>query len=156
MTDADTARPGRPGPRVRSGPTMAQRDEPVTVTLAGVARLTGVGRAAVSNWRRRHDDFPSRVAGTDASPQFSLDSVEEWLTRHGKDHAVTSGWERLWPRIEDLGDRDRMGRLIAHVGMRLSEGGAMPAQYTAPDVSDAERALARRASPPTGGRYRRR
>lgn len=135
---------------------MAQRDEPVTVTLAGVARLTGVGRAAVSNWRRRHDDFPSRVAGTDASPQFSLDSVEEWLTRHGKDHAVTSGWERLWPRIEDLGDRDRMGRLIAHVGMRLSEGGAMPAQYTAPDVSDAERALARRASPPTGGRYRRR
>ncbi|WP_434095913.1 hypothetical protein, partial [Streptomyces halstedii] len=26
------------------------------VTAAGIARLAGVGRAAVSNWRRRHAD----------------------------------------------------------------------------------------------------
>ncbi|MER6151473.1 N-6 DNA methylase [Streptomyces hirsutus] len=124
---------------------MAQHDEPVTVTLAGIARLAGVGRAAVSNWRRRHGDFPSPVAGTDASPQFSLDVVEEWLTRHKKGDAVTDGWERLWPRIEDLGDRDRMGRLIARVGMQLNEGGAMPAEHTVPDVPDPERALAEEA-----------
>ncbi|MFC8422733.1 class I SAM-dependent DNA methyltransferase [Streptomyces sp. NPDC057236] len=121
---------------------MAQHDEPVTVTLAGIARLAGVGRAAVSNWRRRHDDFPSPVAGTDASPQFSLDSVEEWLTRHGKGDTVARGWERLWSRIEDLGDRDRMGLLIAHVGMQLSKGSAMPAEYTAPDATVPERKLA--------------
>ncbi|MEW2292881.1 N-6 DNA methylase [Streptomyces sp. NPDC006743] len=124
---------------------MAQHDEPVTVTLAGIARLAGVGRAAVSNWRRRHDDFPSPVAGTDASPQFSLDSVEEWLTRHGKGGTVASGWERLWPRIEDLGDRDRMGLLIAHVGRQLSKGGAMPTEYAASDATGPERALAEEA-----------
>lgn len=124
---------------------MAQRDEPVTVTLAGIARLAGVGRAAVSNWRRRHADFPPPVAGTDASPQFSLDSVEEWLTRHGKGDAVADGWERLWPRIEDLGDRDRMGLLIARVGVQLARGGAAPTEYTATDAADPERALAEEA-----------
>ncbi|WP_435614535.1 N-6 DNA methylase [Streptomyces coelicoflavus] len=124
---------------------MAQQDEPVTVTLAGIARLAGVGRAAVSNWRRRHGDFPPPVAGTDASPQFSLDSVEEWLTRHGKGDNVASGWERLWPRVEDLGDRDRMGLLIAHVGMQLGTGGARPAEYAAPDATGPERALAEEA-----------
>ncbi|MFF8945725.1 N-6 DNA methylase [Streptomyces sp. NPDC014864] len=124
---------------------MVQREDPVTVTLAGIARLAGVGRAAVSNWRRRYDDFPLPVAGTDASPQFSLDSVEEWLTRHGKGDAVVSGWERLWPRIEDLGDRDRMGLLIARVGMHLTEGGAAPTESAATDAEAPERALVEEA-----------
>ncbi|WP_073948840.1 HsdM family class I SAM-dependent methyltransferase [Streptomyces kebangsaanensis] len=124
---------------------MAQRDEPVTVTLAGIARLAGVGRAAVSNWRRRHDDFPSPVGGTDASPQFSLDTVEEWLTRHGKGDGVAGGWERLWPRIEDLGDRDRMGLVIAHVGLQLSRGGTASAEYAAPEMTGPERTLVEEA-----------
>ena len=46
------------------------------VTLAEIARIAGVGRAAVSNWRRRHSTFPSRVSGTDSSPLFSLSAVE--------------------------------------------------------------------------------
>ncbi|MGW4051442.1 N-6 DNA methylase [Streptomyces sp. NPDC004779] len=101
---------------------MAEYDEPVTLTLAGIARLAGVGRAAVSNWRRRHDDFPVPVGGTDASPQFSLDEMEAWLIRNGKVDESSAGWERLWPRIEDLGDRDRMGLVVAAVGERLAEG----------------------------------
>jgi len=48
----------------------------VAVTLAEIARIAGVGRAAVSNWRRRHDTFPTRIGGTDASPQFSLVEVD--------------------------------------------------------------------------------
>ncbi|MFF2192985.1 hypothetical protein [Streptomyces sp. NPDC058157] len=40
------------------------------VLLAGVARIEGVGRAAVVNWRRRPDDCPAPVAGTDVHPQF--------------------------------------------------------------------------------------
>ncbi|MFD6966794.1 N-6 DNA methylase [Streptomyces sp. NPDC059949] len=99
---------------------MAEHDEPVTLTLAGIARLAGVGRAAVSNWRRRQGDFPPPVGGTDASPQFSLDEVEAWLIRHGKVDESSAGWERLWPRIEDLGDRDRMGWVVAAVGERLA------------------------------------
>jgi hypothetical protein len=48
----------------------------VPVSLAEIARIAGVGRAAVSNWRRRHDSFPTRIGGTDVSPQFSLAEVE--------------------------------------------------------------------------------
>ncbi|MFD5075898.1 N-6 DNA methylase [Streptomyces sp. NPDC058371] len=54
------------------------------VTAAGIARLAGVGRAAVSNWRRRHADFPKPVGGTETSPSFALADVEEWLRRQGK------------------------------------------------------------------------
>ncbi|OEV09928.1 hypothetical protein AN220_31560, partial [Streptomyces nanshensis] len=54
------------------------------VTAAAIARLAGVGRAAVSNWRRRYTDFPRPVGGTEASPAFSLADVESWLRDHGK------------------------------------------------------------------------
>lgn len=54
------------------------------VTAAGIARLAGVGRAAVSNWRRRHADFPKPVGGTETSPSFALAEVESWLRDQGK------------------------------------------------------------------------
>lgn len=54
------------------------------VTAADIARLAGVGRAAVSNWRRRHADFPNPVGGTRVSPTFSLDEVERWLFANGR------------------------------------------------------------------------
>lgn len=54
------------------------------VTAADIARLAGVGRAAVSNWRRRHADFPKPVGGTETSPAFALGEVEEWLRHQGK------------------------------------------------------------------------
>lgn len=124
---------------------MPENDEPVTLTLAGVARLAGVGRAAVSNWRRRHDDFPTPVGGTDVSPQFSLDEMESWLIRHGKVDASSAGWERLWPRIEDLGDRQRMGLVVAAMGERLAglqgPGLVDPAAFAAGDRELVEEAL---------------
>jgi hypothetical protein len=55
--------------------SMSPELPPVVVTLAEIARIAGVGRAAVSNWRRRYDNFPSPVGGTDTSPQFSLPQV---------------------------------------------------------------------------------
>ncbi|MGS2640999.1 N-6 DNA methylase [Streptosporangium sp. G12] len=94
-------------------------DPSVSVTLAEIARIAGVGRAAVSNWRRRHDSFPAPVGGTDTSPQFALSQVEEWLRRQGKLDEVGSR-ERLWPEFEALGDRDTMGRAIAAAGARLA------------------------------------
>ncbi|MDX3683712.1 N-6 DNA methylase [Streptomyces sp. AK04-4c] len=103
---------------------MAQRTDQVSVTLAAIARLAGVGRAAVSNWKRRYPDFPLPVGGTDASPQFALDAVEAWLKRNDKIAATVGPLERLWPRVEDLGDRDRMGRVVAGLGARLSDPAA--------------------------------
>lgn len=54
------------------------------VFLAGVARIAGVGRAAVVNWRRRHLDFPNPVAGTDVHPLFDPRQVVAWLLAHDK------------------------------------------------------------------------
>lgn len=54
------------------------------VTSVEIARLAGVGRAAVSNWRRRYPDFPKPAGGPDNSPTFSLEEVERWLAATGK------------------------------------------------------------------------
>ncbi|MEV3948138.1 MULTISPECIES: N-6 DNA methylase [Streptomyces] len=68
------------------------------VTAAGIARLAGVGRAAVSNWRRRHPDFPRPVGGTDTSPSFALPEVEQWLRDQGKLAEVPLR-ERIWQQV---------------------------------------------------------
>jgi hypothetical protein len=49
------------------------------VTAADISRLAGVTRATVSNWRRRHADFPAPVGGTDTSPAYDLHAVRAWL-----------------------------------------------------------------------------
>ncbi|MEU1259177.1 N-6 DNA methylase [Streptomyces chartreusis] len=98
----------------------------VSVTLAEIARLAGVGRAAVSNWRRRYETFPSPIGGTDVSPLFSLVEVEKWLHAESKIKRPVGSLDRLWPEIESLGDRDAMGWLIASVGMRLAPSGHAP------------------------------
>ncbi|MFJ4640848.1 N-6 DNA methylase [Streptomyces hygroscopicus] len=70
-------------------------DNAAEVTAAGIARLAGVGRAAVSNWRRRHADFPKPVGGTETSPTFALGDVERWLRAQGKLAEVPLR-ERVW------------------------------------------------------------
>ncbi|MEV4439370.1 N-6 DNA methylase [Streptomyces sp. NPDC049577] len=102
----------------------------VSVTLAEIARIAGVGRAAVSNWRRRYETFPTPVGGTDTSPQFSLDEVEDWLRQENKIKSPVSPWDRLWPEYEALGDRDAAGGIVARVGLRLS-GAEAPHVLTA-------------------------
>ncbi|MFJ6571990.1 N-6 DNA methylase [Streptomyces sp. NPDC091292] len=74
------------------------QDNATEVTAAGIARLAGVGRAAVSNWRRRHTDFPRPVGGTETSPSFALTEVEDWLRRQGKLAEVPLR-ERIWQQL---------------------------------------------------------
>ncbi|TKK85373.1 restriction endonuclease subunit M [Herbidospora galbida] len=103
------------------------------VTLAEIARIAGVGRAAVSNWRRRYSTFPDPVGGSDASPQFDLDTVERWLRENQKLQDGSGRLERLWPRFDALGDRDSMGMAIAAVGYAFlgrSFGGTLPSHET--------------------------
>ncbi|MBT2505602.1 N-6 DNA methylase [Streptomyces sp. ISL-98] len=73
-------------------------DNAAEVTAAGIARLAGVGRAAVSNWRRRHPDFPRPVGGTETSPSFALSEVEQWLRDQGKIAEVPLR-ERVWQQL---------------------------------------------------------
>jgi predicted DNA-binding transcriptional regulator AlpA len=62
------------------------------MTAAAIARLVGVGRAAVSNWRRRYPEFPRPVGGSSTSPTFSRAEVEAWLKATGKaDQLATAG-----------------------------------------------------------------
>ncbi|WP_262061468.1 SAM-dependent methyltransferase [Streptomyces sp. STR69] len=52
----------------------------VLVSRPDIARLTGVKRPAVTNWERRHEDFPV-PAGTDSVvEQFRADEVLAWLS----------------------------------------------------------------------------
>ncbi|MFE7750328.1 N-6 DNA methylase [Streptomyces sp. NPDC057428] len=114
----------------------------VPVSLAEIARIAGVGRAAVSNWRRRHDSFPSRIGGTDVSPQFSLSEVEQWLRGNGKLHDV-AGREFLWPRFEALGSRDESGLAVAEAARRMR---SPRARSQHPGLSEEARDLAGEAA----------
>ena len=64
--------------------SRARSTEEQQVTAADIARIAGVTRAAVSNWRRRSEDFPTSTGGTSSSPLFSLGDVRAWLEHHDK------------------------------------------------------------------------
>ncbi|MFF2730576.1 N-6 DNA methylase [Streptomyces sp. NPDC058008] len=91
-------------------------DSSTEVTAAGIARLAGVGRAAVSNWRRRHADFPKPVGGTEASPSFALSEVEHWLRDQGKLAEVPLR-ERVWQQL--AGHPDGAVTALVHAGCAL-------------------------------------
>ncbi|WP_338932301.1 N-6 DNA methylase [Streptomyces netropsis] len=116
----------------------------VSVTLAEIARIAGVGRAAVSNWRRRYENFPAPVGGTDTSPQFALDEVEQWLRREGKLKTAVNPLDRLWPEYESLGDRHVAGGLLARAGLRLGGAETPDALDSLPPLDQFQSALLHR------------
>jgi type I restriction enzyme M protein len=55
----------------------------VLVSRSDIARLAGVRRPAVTNWERRHPDFPAPIAPPSGSAEpeaFRADQVLEWLS----------------------------------------------------------------------------
>ncbi|EFH30686.1 predicted protein [Streptomyces pristinaespiralis ATCC 25486] len=63
------------------------------VTAAEISRIAGVTRATVSNWRRRHEDFPTPSGGTESSPLYDLEAVRAWLESRGQTSAATPAEE---------------------------------------------------------------
>lgn len=63
---------------------MTTIDDQRLISISGIAELTGLKMPTVSNWRRREDTFPERVAGSDARPLFSLAEVKAWIVKTGK------------------------------------------------------------------------
>jgi chromosome partitioning protein len=51
------------------------------VGISEIAQMGRVSRAAVTNWRSRHADFPPPVAELQAGPVFERDQVKQWLKR---------------------------------------------------------------------------
>jgi N-6 DNA Methylase len=73
------------------------------VTLGQIADLAGVGPSAVSNWRKRFDDFPRPVASaTDGRDLFSLPAVEEWLLANGRLGPAFESERVLWQAVDIL------------------------------------------------------
>ncbi|RNL84237.1 N-6 DNA methylase [Halostreptopolyspora alba] len=89
-----------------------------TVSAAEIARLAGVGRAAVSNWRRRYGDFPEPVGGTDTSPSFDLREVRGWLERQGKLVRAPSV-ESVWQLMDAARGRLDAADAVAFAGAAL-------------------------------------
>ncbi|MFE0672579.1 N-6 DNA methylase [Streptomyces sp. NPDC058867] len=112
------------------------------VTGSEIARLAGVTRAAVSNWRRRHDDFPAPAGGGVNSPLYALAEVQEWLDRQRKGQEVSAEVE-LWQALRaEYGDQLITG--LAEVAAVLA--GERSAKL--PDgVADRLRDLARSEAP---------
>lgn len=75
--------------------------EQVELSAADIARIAGVRPSAVSNWRRRHDDFPRPVSGTDKSPRFDLGQVEAWLRHQGRTAEIPAT-ERVWQAFDSV------------------------------------------------------
>ncbi|MFF1610841.1 N-6 DNA methylase [Amycolatopsis sp. NPDC058278] len=66
------------------------------VSLADIAELTQLTRPAISNWRRRHDDFPQPVQETGAVSLFRLADVQAWLTKHDKKQIEFTARQEVW------------------------------------------------------------
>ncbi|WP_031468247.1 N-6 DNA methylase [Sciscionella sediminilitoris] len=113
--------------------------EDALVSSADIARLGGVGRAAVSNWRRRYEDFPAPAGGTASSPLFSLQAIQSWLTTNGKAARVPLAeqvWQRLRATTEDL----ELGGTVARAGAyllqtRLGQAPRLPGSVR-PELAD--------------------
>jgi SAM-dependent methyltransferase len=100
---------------------------PTLVTAAEISRLASVTRATVSNWRRRHADFPAPVGGTASSPAYDLEAVRVWLAARNQLPQVTAA-EAL---------REQLRSLPPHTDL----AGLAPVVVAANGLSDAGREL---------------
>ncbi|MDQ3483967.1 MAG: N-6 DNA methylase [Actinomycetota bacterium] len=56
----------------------------ILIGIPEIADIAKVSRPAVSNWRKRYDDFPEPRVQSDSGVLFDLRAIEEWLLVRGK------------------------------------------------------------------------
>jgi SAM-dependent methyltransferase len=109
---------------------VVNMDDQDRVTAAAIARRAGVGRAAVSNWRRRYPHFPQPVGGTASSPVFSWEEVLKWLHDTGKaGQLVTMG--RTDTGTHRIDDAEPVAELSAAVPQERAIADLEPQQLLA-------------------------
>ncbi|MGC9376560.1 HsdM family class I SAM-dependent methyltransferase [Streptomyces sp. MH13] len=101
------------------------------VTGSEIARLAGVTRAAVSNWRRRYDDFPAPAGGSVNSPLFALADVQTWLNKQRKGQDLSQEVQ-LWQALRAVYGDDMVQGLAA-VAQLLAAGDGVPDDHALPD-----------------------
>lgn len=131
------------------------------VTAADIARIARVSRTTVSNWRRRHGDFPPPVGGAGNRALFDRAQVEEWLARGGR-LPERAPHERIWERVlAATGAGADLGEVVADVQELLlvlfedGAGAVDAAEKTLtehPDGGDLNRALREVAATPERAR----
>ncbi|BAL91247.1 putative restriction-modification system adenine methylase [Actinoplanes missouriensis 431] len=113
------------------------------ISSAEVARLAGVTRAAVSNWRRRHPDFPEPVEGG-RNALFALTEITDWLDRQKKSSDVSDEvlvWQDMRALYGDdmiTGVADMAEMLLGGSSGRLSEETRLRAEGMAAQASASE------------------
>jgi predicted DNA-binding transcriptional regulator AlpA len=116
------------------------------VTGSEIARLAGVTRAAVSNWRRRYDDFPAPVSSGAGSPVFALAEVQAWLDKQRKGHDLAEDVQ-LWQALRGAYGDDMLGALADAARLLSDPVGDVPSALP----SDAVRLLRAAAERDAGG-----
>lgn len=77
-------------------------DDGSLVAPSDIAEMAGVSRAAVSNWRKRNDDFPELAGGAPAKPLFARAEVVVWLNSHDYRVQEDSGEGLVWAALNAL------------------------------------------------------
>ncbi|MEU7400931.1 N-6 DNA methylase [Streptomyces sp. NPDC044948] len=110
------------------------------VTAAEISRIAGVTRATVSNWRRRHDDFPEPSGGTESSPLYDLEAARAWLAARGHVSAASPAEElRTMLRLHGRTGSGAAGDSAELLLLVLAAARRSPAELVATaDLSDAD------------------
>ncbi|MGW7660518.1 N-6 DNA methylase [Streptomyces sp. NPDC054756] len=111
------------------------------MTAAEISRIAGVTRATVSNWRRRHDDFPAPSGGTDSSPLYDLEEVRAWLASRGQHTAATpSGELRTTLRLREPAGAGASDLLVLVLAAARRPADELTDLLAAPDADLVKRA----------------
>jgi hypothetical protein len=94
------------------------------MTVTDIANLAGVQRATVSNWQRRHKDFPKPLPDSPGRPQFDGTLVRNWLANryperisgNGRAADVVRTWRYIVNFVEYESPSDPLAVLIAKIG----------------------------------------
>ncbi|WP_030888503.1 N-6 DNA methylase [Streptomyces sp. NRRL F-5053] len=118
------------------------------VTAAEISRIAGVTRATVSNWRRRHEDFPAPTGGTESSPLYDLTAVQEWLHKRGATPSAPPQQElRTALRMHGAGIGPRLFPLVFATSTQPAEELAKLAQLPDRDLVEQANSATTRLPP---------
>lgn len=96
-----------------------------------IAELAGVARPVVSNWRKRHLDFPLRAGGTESKPLFNKSEIDTWLRNRGYEPKSMQPGARLGVALNVLRDRVTYRELTSFVMLLATVRKASPQKFTA-------------------------
>jgi len=124
------------------------------MTMTDIAEFAGVQRPVVTNWRRRHGDFPQPAGGDESQPLFEPREVAAWLLTTGRITSERAEQELFLFMLRGLAARyhgpDVMAAVTALLCLRFLAGESNPLCDGAGNPVAAARSLARSIDPSDG------